>query len=76
MQSVSLEDEENDPRQQVVGSPKSHGAGPAPDNQPAKPIFDIQVGDPHKVGDLTSAHTVYQVRTKVGGSSLCRHSEA
>jgi hypothetical protein len=33
--------------------------------QAAKPTFDINVGDPHKVGDLTSSHTVYQVRTKV-----------
>jgi len=33
--------------------------------QAAKPSFDISVGDPHKVGDLTSSHIVYQVRTKV-----------
>jgi sorting nexin-1/2 len=31
----------------------------------AKPSFSIQVGDPHKVGDLTSAHTEYNVYTKV-----------
>ena len=37
--------------------------------QAAKPTFDILVGDPHKVGDLTSSHIVYQVRTKVGRSS-------
>ncbi|KAB8236235.1 sorting nexin 3 [Aspergillus alliaceus] len=30
----------------------------------AKPTFEITVGDPHKVGDLTSSHIVYQVRTK------------
>lgn len=30
----------------------------------AKPIFHIEVGDPHKVGDLTSSHIVYTVRTK------------
>ncbi|PLB40050.1 sorting nexin 1 [Aspergillus candidus] len=30
----------------------------------ANPTFDISVGDPHKVGDLTSSHIVYQVRTK------------
>lgn len=34
--------------------------------QAAKPTFEIHVGDPHKVGDLTSSHIVYQVRTKVG----------
>lgn len=32
----------------------------------AKPSFDITVGDPHKVGDLTSSHIVYLVKTKVG----------
>lgn len=35
--------------------------------QAARPSFEITVGDPHKVGDLTSSHTVYQVRTKVRG---------
>ena len=33
--------------------------------QAAKPNFSISVGDPHKVGDMTSSHIVYQVRTKV-----------
>ena len=33
--------------------------------QAAKPSFSITVGDPHKVGDLTSSHIVYAVRTKV-----------
>ena len=33
--------------------------------QAARPTFDITVGDPHKVGDLTSSHIEYQVRTKV-----------
>lgn len=33
--------------------------------QAAKPSFSITVGDPHKVGDLTSSHIVYQVGTKV-----------
>ncbi|KAK0719867.1 putative vacuolar protein sorting-associated protein [Lasiosphaeris hirsuta] len=32
--------------------------------QAAKPNFQITVGDPHKVGDLTSSHIVYSVRTK------------
>lgn len=36
-----------------------------PIEQAAKPTFEIAVGDPHKVGDLTSSHIVYQVRTKV-----------
>lgn len=33
--------------------------------QAAKPSFNITVGDPVKVGDLTSSHIVYLVRTKV-----------
>ena len=33
--------------------------------QAARPTFEITVGDPHKVGDITSSHIVYQVRTKV-----------
>ncbi|KAI1654018.1 Vps5-domain-containing protein [Daldinia decipiens] len=32
--------------------------------QAAKPSFRIAVGDPHKVGDLTSSHIVYSVRTQ------------
>jgi hypothetical protein len=39
--------------------------------QAAKPTFDITVGDPHKVGDLTSSHTVYQVRTKACKTLPC-----
>jgi hypothetical protein len=31
----------------------------------AKPTFRISVGDPHKVGDITSVHTEYQVSTRV-----------
>ena len=37
--------------------------------QAAKPNFYITVGDPHKVGDLTSSHIVYSVRTKVCGDA-------
>jgi sorting nexin-1/2 len=36
--------------------------------QAAKPTFQITVGDPQKIGDLTSSHIVYSVRTRV---SLC-----
>ncbi|KAJ6788148.1 hypothetical protein PWT90_03249 [Aphanocladium album] len=32
--------------------------------QAAKPTFYISVGDPVKIGDLTSSHIVYSVRTK------------
>jgi sorting nexin-1/2 len=38
--------------------------------QAAKPSFYITVGDPHKVGDLTSSHIVYSVRTKVSWAQL------
>lgn len=35
-----------------------------PLQQAANPSFSINVGDPTKIGDLTSAHTVYKVSTK------------
>lgn len=41
----------------------------------AKVSFHITVGDPHKVGDLTSSHIVYSVRTKVR-HSLSPHSSS
>lgn len=78
MDSVDLGDENVEPagaRQRVAPPVQPQPTGP--DNvrrqaqrsvsieQAAKPSFDITVGDPHKVGDLTSSHTVYQVRTKV-----------
>ncbi|KPI45171.1 Vacuolar protein sorting-associated protein vps5 [Cyphellophora attinorum] len=37
--------------------------------QAAKPTFDILVGDPHKVGDLTSSHIVYSVSTKTSSKA-------
>lgn len=43
--------------------------------QAARPSFDITVGDPHKVGDLTSSHIVYQVRTKVRFGGFLRIGE-
>lgn len=42
--------------------------------QAAKPTFTIYVGDPHKVGDLTSSHTEYSVTTKTT-SKAYRQSE-
>lgn len=63
LESVSLEDEEAESQRNNTA-----GFSDAPHEQqlqPVKPMFEVAVGDPHKVGDLTSAHTVYQVRTKV-----------
>ncbi|KAK6208692.1 Sorting nexin 3 [Colletotrichum higginsianum IMI 349063] len=37
--------------------------------QASKPSFQISVGDPHKVGDLTSSHIVYSVRTKTSSKA-------
>lgn len=72
MESVSLDDDEAEnggraPTMEGRGSPERHRGQP---EVPAGPVFDISVGDPHKVGDLTSAHTVYQVRTKVRCSTM------
>lgn len=74
MDSVNLDDEEDDmrisgPRIPPPVQPPSNNA-PQRQTQPsvsveqaAKPTFQITVGDPHKVGDLTS-HTEYSVMTK------------
>ncbi|KAJ5190515.1 uncharacterized protein N7498_009500 [Penicillium cinerascens] len=47
-----------------VEGPKRQTQASMSVEQAAKPTFDISVGDPHKVGDLTSSHIVYQVRTR------------
>ncbi|TVY39619.1 Vacuolar protein sorting-associated protein vps5 [Lachnellula cervina] len=44
--------------------------------QAAKPSFEITVGDPHKVGDLTSSHIVYLVKTKRGAYTQQTTSKA
>ena len=46
-------------------STSTASAGAVPLEQlTALPTFTIYVGDPHKIGDLTSAHIVYRVHTK------------
>jgi sorting nexin-1/2 len=76
MGSVNLDDEDEGhehggPR---VPPPVQPPSGEAPQRQvqpsmsvveASKPSFYINVGDPHKVGDLTGAHTEYSVYTKV-----------
>ena len=77
-------DEEDDHLKHAKGFPTTHpptatSSSPpqrqtrpsVPVEQAANPRFDITVGDPHKVGDLTSSHIVYQVRTKVCPWDLC-----
>jgi hypothetical protein len=74
MDSVNLDDEQprlkNPPPVQPSSaeSPKRQTQPSISVEQAAKPTFTITVGDPHKVGDLTSSHIVYQVRTKVNRS--------
>jgi sorting nexin-1/2 len=54
------------PVQPALASPTKRDIQPSVSiEQAAKPTFDISVGDPHKVGDLTSSHIVYLVKTKV-----------
>lgn len=76
MDSVDLADDADEqPRPQAPRVPPPvpapTGAAPRRHTQPsvsieqaAKPSFSICVGDPHKVGDLTSSHTEYSVTTK------------
>lgn len=54
------------PVQAALPSPMRSSTQPSVSiEQAAKPTFYITVGDPHKVGDLTSSHIVYSVRTRV-----------
>ncbi|KAK2797217.1 Vacuolar protein sorting-associated protein 5 [Onygenales sp. PD_10] len=73
MDSVDLEDDGHARARMKVPPPVQPPPPDAPKRQTqpsmtveqaAKPTFDITVGDPHKVGDITSSHIVYQVRTK------------
>ncbi|KAI0016024.1 vacuolar sorting protein [Xylariomycetidae sp. FL0641] len=69
-----IDDEEYDRPSGPRAPPPVQAAMPSPvrtSSQPsvaieqaAKPTFQISVGDPHKVGDLTSSHIVYSVRTR------------
>jgi len=53
------------PVQAALPSPMRSSIQPSVSiEQAAKPTFYITVGDPHKVGDLTSSHIVYSVRTR------------
>ncbi|KAI9685939.1 MAG: Vacuolar protein sorting-associated protein 5 [Bogoriella megaspora] len=74
MDSVNLNDDmDQPPSRPRVPPPVQPPSSEAPRRQTqpsvsveqaAKPTFEITVGDAHKVGDLTSSHTVYSVRTK------------
>ncbi|KAF8251667.1 Vps5-domain-containing protein [Wilcoxina mikolae CBS 423.85] len=69
LESISLGEEDDETLRRYTGSSSGQqrsGGGTATEMQSAaaKPLFEVHVGDPHKVGDLTTAHTVYNVRTK------------
>ncbi|KAF1947255.1 beta-xylosidase [Clathrospora elynae] len=78
MDSVNLDDNDDDDGQPPPQGPRIPPPVQAPTStapprqtqpsvsveQAAKPSFSIIVGDPHKVGDLTSSHTEYSVTTK------------
>ena len=76
MDSVNLDDDDDDdvrsagprvppPVQAPSAAALHRQAQPSVSvEQAAKPSFHISVGDPHKVGDLTSSHTEYSVTTK------------
>lgn len=72
MDSVNLEEDGAGFRGPPPVQPPVDAEGVKRQTQPSvsieeasKPTFEIVVGDPHKVGDLTSSHIVYQVRTRV-----------
>ncbi|KAL6712534.1 Vacuolar protein sorting-associated protein vps5 [Coniothyrium glycines] len=76
MDSVNLDDDDEAlarPQAPRIPPPVQAPSNAAPQRQTqpsvsveqaAKPSFSIYVGDPHKVGDLTSSHTEYSVTTK------------
>ncbi|KAL1964333.1 hypothetical protein VTN77DRAFT_7018 [Rasamsonia byssochlamydoides] len=77
--SGSVEDDQLRVKGPPPVQPPSSAEGPKRQTQPsisveqaAKPTFHITVGDPHKVGDLTSSHIVYQVRTKTTSKAYRR----
>lgn len=82
MDSISLEDDDDPsrPKQPPPVQPPASANGAAQrQSQPsmsileaARPTFNITVGDPHKVGDLTSSHTEYLVKTRVYSRRLTR----
>lgn len=84
MDSVNLDDDEAEQSQGPrVPPPVQAPLNNAPQRQTqpsvsveqaAKPTFNIYVGDPHKVGDLTSSHTEYSVSTKTTSKGY-RNSE-
>ncbi|KAL5340804.1 Vps5 C terminal like-domain-containing protein [Aspergillus crustosus] len=76
MDSVNLEEDGAGFKNPPPVQPPSEAEGQRRQQQPsisvekaAHPAFDIAVGDPHKVGDLTSSHIVYQVRTKTSSKA-------
>ncbi|TGO89484.1 hypothetical protein BPOR_0107g00100 [Botrytis porri] len=52
-----------------IGSVRRESTPSVSIEQAAKPTFNITVGDPHKVGDLTSSHIVYSVETKTSSKA-------
>ncbi len=54
------------PVQAAMPSPVRSANNPSMSvEQASRPTFHISVGDPHKVGDFTSSHVQYAVRTQV-----------
>jgi sorting nexin-1/2 len=85
MDSVNLDDDEDRPEERgprvpppvqplVAAAPPRQTQPSVSVEQAAKPTFTINVGDPHKVGDLTSSHTEYSVMTKTTSKGY-RNSE-
>ncbi|BFZ56756.1 Vacuolar protein sorting-associated protein vps5 [Savitreella phatthalungensis] len=54
----------------TVGTASSHAAGNVQAEHTTNPVFRITVGDPTKIGDITSAHTVYRVNTQTTSNAF------
>lgn len=59
-----VEKQANSPQKPPV-TPQKTNLSTIPRREKPEPTLEISVGDPMKVGDITSAHIVYSIRTQV-----------
>ncbi|CCG83769.1 protein of unknown function [Taphrina deformans PYCC 5710] len=69
-QPQSLSHADNKPRSNISSTAEPSRNPSIPLAQAANPTFSISVGDPTKIGDITSAHTVYKVYTKTNSQAF------
>uniref|UniRef100_A0A060T0Q6 ARAD1C10230p n=1 Tax=Blastobotrys adeninivorans TaxID=409370 RepID=A0A060T0Q6_BLAAD len=78
MGALSVKDNanNNDDDQHKDSYDGTEGHGGPIESKPCQPKFEITVGDPIKVGDITSSHTVYTVHTSTNAPGFSRPDSA